>query len=549
LVQHHWIAKFIFPQASWRQPDAMYLTLTQRVITACCASLAVAEHAHLFLADHAALVVGLRQVRRAEDVFQAGEMTRKIGASQVFMHAWAGEAVSNQTFDESFGQVAARRLVHEDLEAFLGKDSTATYGDWTDARSWRAWAHSLTKATKLMNRRTFSKTCIMREDADVQQDCFDLVDPRKKLTAYAVFGHAAGGAPLVPSLLVLSAASTRRLAVALESGKDVWPIPTGGRSAVVAWLAHIIGEPVGMVSWAPELEPHTDSNSAADLDFSNALGTIKRKTVTQNVLLLVHCRQSQSVCELRRPIFQGYTPFFKGVRWLVGVEAGDLVSKWNGDAHLCTGRDDPLGCIARIMNIEREVTGILYMHFDAVVSPCNLLQSMDVGTVSTFHTQKSFQYRTFYDLDQCNANKTCFWWYWDQLGSHKIRDGFVNSIGEIRDRLTGQDLARFQTGVRKGADDLLYMPRAAFQTFIPLAQIFSKYGVFHEIAGPTTIDLTSAALGAAAPTNLGCDGSCCAVVPPNVVRSSTFRCGHKVDYRQPDVAAAVADLQRCGSSL
>jgi len=502
------------------------------------------------LTGHSALVVGLRQARQAEDVFQAGEMTRRLGASLVSVHMWASEAVSHQVFAANFGQIAARHIVRDDLEAFLEKDSTATTGGWVDARSWRAWAHSLAEAWRLMNKHNVSTTCIMREDADMQQGCFNLEGSRK-YTAYAAFGHAAGGAPLVPIQLFLSAASTRRLVVALESGKDVWPIPTGGRRAVVAWLARIIGEHVGMLSWSPEREPHVDGTSVASLDSLDAMGTIKRKSATENVILLVHCRASQSVCEQRRPILQGYTPFFKAVRWLVGAEAGDLVSKWNGDAHLCTGSDDPLSCIARIMDVERESSGILYMHFDAAVSPCNLLQTMDVGTVSTFHTNKSFLYRTFHDLDDgCNGTQPNHCWvYWDQHGSHKVRDGFLNAMAEIRDILTGQDLTKFQTGIRQGSDDLLYMPRAAFKTFIPLAQIFSKHGVFHEIAGPTTIDMTSAALGAVAPTNLGCDGNCCQLLPPHLVRSGTFRCGHKVDYRQSDVIAAVVDLQRCGGSL
>jgi len=274
---------------------------------------------------------------------------------------------------------------------------------------------------------------------------------------------------------------------------------------------------------------------------------------TQGVTLLVHCRHSASVCIARRPVLEGYSPYFRRIRWLLSehVVSGLAGLYWPGSV-MCLKVDDPVGCVSEEMARDSDSDGIMYMHFDAVLSPCKLLHRMDITAVSTFNTRTSQRYATFKDFEKCNENyfnssTNCKWWWWDRSG-HRVRDAYLAALDAVAVVKPALDLAELRMGVRFGLNDLFYVPRAAFTAYIQLARIFLQWSdvVHHEILGPTALALTARSLQAnATPADLRCWGAQTYSLRLEHLNSTSFRCGHKVDYRNPLNVDAVKKVQQC----
>jgi len=501
----------------------------------------------------ALLIVGARQIRHAEDVLVTGRTASLCDFNRLAVHSWAAKTIQTDIFQEAY---QAQTFAKDDLDDFLldaSNNGPLLFERSADAPSWHAWAHSVHRAVELLNNSRAAPStetlAVLREDAALTKETCNLTTYNVSgNVAHVAFGSAAGGAPNVPVLVVAAKAAVQRLADALIAsggpaslGKD-----QQDRADVTAWLARTLGLPVEphlLQDLALKEREYLSSSEFLSLSAGGGLPHF----ATHDVTLVVHCRSSESICDERRPVIEGYRPFFRRIVWLVGSEASRLAARLD-DTELCVGNDDPGGCVSKIMDADNTSSGMLYMHFDAVLSPCHLLQTMDVTSLSVFNKNKKFDYVRFSDLDQCNANLTCKWVYWDFNGRHAVRDGFLAAVDEIQRSLPEHDMSRFRSGIQKGVNDLFYVPRASFSTYALVAKIFARHGVFHEMAGPVTMDVAAELLSTdsekEALSSFACDGGCCEFLNHQTITGPSFRCGHKANYGASGIIRAVATVQR-----
>lgn len=253
-----------------------------------------------------------------------------------------------------------------------------------------------------------------------------------------------------------------------------------------------------------------------------------------NVVLLVHCRSAWDICESRRPIFEGYRPHFHSVEWLLNPWNNLPQPAW---ATLCLpGPGDPHNCVSEFMqkNENRERNGVLYMHFDAVVSPCTFGLLLDPFKVGLFRMDDA-HFHTFGHLNKCNSvpDSGCLWYYWSPAAGENFRKAI-----EVSRKMYPGIPADLSGAVWHGMDDFFYVPMGALSTYKVLANNFMKADVFHEIAGPTILRLTSDITGSGL-QDFGCLGGCCAGVFKNDLEKLDFKCGHKVNYLEAGIPESV----------
>ena len=110
----------------------------------------------------------------------------------------------------------------------------------------------------------------------------------------------------------------------------------------------------------------------------------------------------------RRPLILSYEPFFREVRWLLSWP--NSTGQLRAEEHLCEKLQfgDPYLCVTKVgKQLEREgtgSTGILYMHFDAVLAPCAFAQRFDARKIGlAFGSKAQLRFDTFEGLDRCNG--------------------------------------------------------------------------------------------------------------------------------------------------
>ena len=91
--------------------------------------------------------------------------------------------------------------------------------------------------------------------------------------------------------------------------------------------------------------------------------------------------------------------------------------------------------------------------------------------------------------------------------------------------------------------DLYYIPRAYFEDYIYLASQFYKRKVFHEIALPTIVNIIDLTRQSHPSKSIirrwgDCFGDCCTDASDPVEHVLWNRCGHRLDYRKPELAKA-----------
>ena len=98
------------------------------------------------------------------------------------------------------------------------------------------------------------------------------------------------------------------------------------------------------------------------------------------ITLILHCRQKIEHCTKRRQLLRSsYKDFFKEIVFFLKYEYDDTT--WE-NARRCDVAD-PFGCIAKEMQ-HSNASGILYMQFDVVLSPCALARRIDIRQVGHF---------------------------------------------------------------------------------------------------------------------------------------------------------------------
>ena len=298
--------------------------------------------------------------------------------------------------------------------------------------------------------------------------------------------------------------------------------------AILAWL--------GLAEETCEAQGHSGAVLAQlRIHRSCDLSALKRVT------LLVHCRQSKEICELRRPLLMSYEPFFLEVRWLLAWPTEEI--QLRDQEHLCQDPGDPYLCVAKVAKMlepNAASVGLLYMHFDAVLAPCAFVQRFNPAKLGTFGLEAQLDWRTFQHMDQCNdpfAHLDCEWKVWS-----RSKAAFLASVAELQQEYP--QLSAVSVGCWVGFEDFFYLPRRGFQAYGHLAEIFARgqpRPAHHEIVGPTILALTRKLSG------LELQDFRCAlgVQEPLTVQQVTspdFACGHEVHYQDDGIVEAVAAI-------
>ncbi|CAE7268441.1 CSTLP2 [Symbiodinium natans] len=269
----------------------------------------------------------------------------------------------------------------------------------------------------------------------------------------------------------------------------------------------------------------------------------------RTVTLLVHCRQTREICELRRPLILSYVPFFKEVRWLLSWP--NSTEELRAKEHLCEKQGDPYLCVTKVAAVVEAVggsSGILYMHFDAVLAPCSFARRFDPGKIGTFGSRAQLRWGTFASLDRCNAPNAshvgCAWQAWHLWDVN--REPLAGALSEMRLELPLP--AQLSQGCWLGYDDFFYLPRGAFRTYGALAEVFARHNIHHEIAGPTALAVTQNISGLEM-QDFACKLGVLKPLPLEEVTAPDFACGHEVHYQETGMVEAVDALIKGSRSL
>eukprot|EP00435_Cladocopium_sp_Y103_P067934 s122_g30.t1 len=268
-------------------------------------------------------------------------------------------------------------------------------------------------------------------------------------------------------------------------------------------------------------------------------------TKLQDLTLIIHCRQTPKICELRRPLLMEYVPYFKeSVVFLNNFEG---YRSWPLRTRHCT-TGDPYWCIAQEVPLSKGSAGILYMQFDVAVSPCELAKSLDTEKIFLFTGSWYDIWADFDIMDDCNLQKkSCIWYHWIQE-NNKTR----KQIGKIREeleklqhspslrqhlsvekqRIFNKNLERLRTGIWREISDFLYLPKRITSMFAIFAKVFEENRLFNEMATLSAVMLAGSVANVTV-QNLSCVGACCKHVSRHQIMQKGFICGHRYDYTDP----------------
>uniref|UniRef100_A0A7S1MT39 Hexosyltransferase n=1 Tax=Alexandrium catenella TaxID=2925 RepID=A0A7S1MT39_ALECA len=255
------------------------------------------------------------------------------------------------------------------------------------------------------------------------------------------------------------------------------------------------------------------SATFADTATQNWTDGSRASSAFRNVLLIVHCRfqandMEHVVCREREQIFRKYAPFFGDVFYM---------TRANG----CAGMpDDPHVCVADVMKTRgADRDGVLYTHFDALISPSKLAADFNKDAFASF--QKDMEC----NVDSQANLQGCSWGNWNEIMKSRWR-----KASDTTDYID-------PTTVFIGEDDIFYIPRKAFQMYSVMARGFAKAQVYHEVVGPTIRGMIARNLSIPI-INMKCFGDCCHELTREDALDSRFRCGHRFDLREKTTQVA-----------
>ena len=266
-------------------------------------------------------------------------------------------------------------------------------------------------------------------------------------------------------------------------------------------------------------------------------------SVLANVTLLIHCRQNSTICEMRHPMLDLYSKYFREVIFL-----SKDVSESKRRVVPCSGAGDPHWCIASQMN-STKARGIMYMQFDVVISPCGLASMLKTDMLASFSdSTKTYAPFCYYETCRLFPSLNCDWFHWQ---GKTTQDQVVNVVNDLESVLfsgsrewttrRARVFKKLREGMMQGSSDLIYVPREAFQVFTACARVFKTHGVFHEIVHPTMLELVPF-LTRISFQDLACHGSRVREVYEAELLSKDFLCGHRVNYSSGSSLKAVRIL-------
>jgi hypothetical protein len=249
----------------------------------------------------------------------------------------------------------------------------------------------------------------------------------------------------------------------------------------------------------------------------------------------------------RVPLLMKYAPFFHTIHLsLPGSMPGQPWDAYNltYDQYPENGTFTIYMQVAAMMQLvldtEPDIKGLMYFHFDAWVNPL-AWAGADPNTI---------WFPSVLDINppagggpefKCmtDANQRYGWWGWGQ-GFHRGPRAAQAVIQRM-----GLPFTVDPEEYCSGWSDIYYIPRRFFADYIILSEIMARFNSMHEVAVPTMIHIIdqsrrSNKFRSALDLFGDCWGSCCAS-NPDKVDVLAARCGHRIDYRQEDVAKTFYD--------
>lgn len=236
----------------------------------------------------------------------------------------------------------------------------------------------------------------------------------------------------------------------------------------------------------------------------------------------------------RIPLLKKYEPFFHTVH----ISMPEMMSDRPPEFHNLISDQFPgtyaiYTQVAKVMKLilseQSQLDGLMYFHFDAWIDPM-AWNNTDRRNIWFPVAEASREGPRFVCM---NDTATYDWWGWKE----SMHLGALTATNVI-DRLDfGYKVNRDEWCL--GWSDIYYIPRRFFPDFILLADIFSEFGVFHEVAIPTIVRIIeesrSPSLNQSAVERIkDCWGSCCSS-NPTTEDVLTSRCGHRLDYLAENV--------------
>ncbi|KAF4962840.1 hypothetical protein FSARC_9083 [Fusarium sarcochroum] len=188
-----------------------------------------------------------------------------------------------------------------------------------------------------------------------------------------------------------------------------------------------------------------------------------------------------------------------------------------------------------ILDEEPEIDGLLYYHFDAWVDPL-AWSNMDRNKIHFPMTWPKMRPQGP-QFSCMNEIKDYDWW------------GFGKPHYHLKSQLASAQLDHLDLGFAidihefcVGWSDIYFIPRKFFKDYIVAAPIFKSFDVFHEVAIPTMLHIVDNShrdnrYVPAMELFADCWGYCCAD-NPTIYDVTTYRCGHRLDYRNKEVTSA-----------
>ncbi|KAF9767864.1 hypothetical protein IL306_014907 [Fusarium sp. DS 682] len=252
-----------------------------------------------------------------------------------------------------------------------------------------------------------------------------------------------------------------------------------------------------------------------------------------------------SVHPERIPTLMKYKPFFRDIH----ISMPDMMKNESvaPDYHNITHDQSTLtfhiyqqvaDTMQLILDQEPEIDGLLYYHFDSWIDPL---------AWSNIDRNKIYFPMTWPEMKPKGPQFSC-------MNDTKDYDwgGWAGPHYHLKAQLASAQLDHLDLGFVidhhewcVGWSDIYFIPRKFFKDYIVAAPIFKAFDVFHEVGIPTMLHIIDMSRREnryipAMELFADCWGYCCAD-NPTIYDVTTYRCGHRLDYRNEKVTGAFYD--------
>ncbi|KAG5744533.1 hypothetical protein H9Q72_013221 [Fusarium xylarioides] len=304
--------------------------------------------------------------------------------------------------------------------------------------------------------------------------------------------------------------------------------------AVMALAMYQVAMPTKSISTAP-----TDASTLAVATTQEADAPKIVTSPFKNTMAFIRWN---SVHPERIPTLMKYKPFFRDIH----ISMPDMM-KGEGrkpEYHNITHDQSTLtfhiyqqvaDTMQLILDEEPEIDGLFYYHFDAWIDP------LAWGGIDR---NKIYFPMTWPEMKPVGPQFSC-------MNDTKGYDwgGWGGPHYHLKAQLASAQLDHLDLGFKidinefcVGWSDIYFIPRKFFKDYIIAAPIFKSFDVFHEVGIPTMLHIIEQShrespYVPAMELFSDCWGYCCKD-NPSIYDVTTYRCGHRLDYRNEQVTGA-----------